>query len=178
MECGETDKHPRAFVYNESGAQLTVLDMGHVANGLYKPSSPYFMPSNEFIEVVYVVYDDIGHSTLSDDQGRDRDVFLRETVHEITWDELLSDHTITGSAGQVLALVESLDPDSLLSKLVDCELTAVLESDDLAAVVVESEEDIQVLIDEELPLVAMIDIEETLNTNLETENYIGVVNEC
>lgn len=61
---GATSKHPRATVYNGSAVPVAAVDLTHTGIGLYRASwSP---PYAGLFNVVYRVFDDAGHTQLSD----------------------------------------------------------------------------------------------------------------
>ena len=74
LEDGDISQYPQAVVYDPLGTILTTLDLSHVANGMYTAS--YSMPSENLIEIVYIVYSDAGHTTENTKYGRDLDIFV------------------------------------------------------------------------------------------------------
>lgn len=61
---GVTSKFPRATVYNGSAVPVAAVDLVHTGLGLYRASwSP---PYAGLFNVVYRVFDDAGHTQLSD----------------------------------------------------------------------------------------------------------------
>ncbi|RLC88901.1 MAG: hypothetical protein DRJ03_01280 [Chloroflexi bacterium] len=73
---GATDQYPQAEIYDNEGNNLTTISLSHVGDGLYQPSSPYTMPDEVFINAVYIVYSDSGHTTESGVYLRDMDTFV------------------------------------------------------------------------------------------------------
>lgn len=62
---GESNKYPKAVLYDEAGAELddSPVYLTHVGNGLYK-NSAVTMPNNDFVVAQYFIYTDSGHTTL------------------------------------------------------------------------------------------------------------------
>ena len=180
VETGDGTKFPTAFVYNEVGSQIATRNLNHVSNGLYLPSNSFTMPSNDFITVVYVVFDDALRTQRNEDLGNGFDIFLRETVHQITWDEFIADHLTAGTTGATLNLLNVLDLDNLLSGFLPSDITATVESDEAVVGVVSlNESNVVALFAENDQVFAVISDEETVKSNIESNNgIIGVVNEC
>jgi len=77
---GATNQFPQAEIRDKDGNVLTTLDLSHEASGLYVPSSPYLMPDEEFIKIIYIVYSDASHTTESLMYLRDCDVFMKSNI--------------------------------------------------------------------------------------------------
>lgn len=62
---GETNKYPKAKLFDETGSELAAspVYLTHVGSGLYK-NSAVTMPSNDFVVAQYFIYTDAGHTTL------------------------------------------------------------------------------------------------------------------
>jgi len=178
IETGDATKFPKSIIYNEAGSQIGTRDLSHVANGVYLPDVNYFMPSNDFIKVVYIVFTDAARTIPDEDLGQDLDTFLKETVHQLVWDEPIINHTIAGSTGETLSILQILDLDALLSRLIPCDIIVNVDSDEAQSVIINLNSEEIAVIDEENALVALVDIEGTINTNMETQEIIGVINEC
>ena len=80
IESGDTTKFPIAIIKNDVGTTITVLNLTHLTDGLYVPTSEYLMPKISFIKVVYIVYDDALRTVLSSGLGRDLDVFVSDNA--------------------------------------------------------------------------------------------------
>jgi hypothetical protein len=74
---GDGTKHPQASIHDETGVHLQTLNLAHATNGLYVPAALYFMPDTSFITVVFVVYDDAGHTIESTRYNRVSDSFQK-----------------------------------------------------------------------------------------------------
>jgi len=73
---GVTSKYPQADIYSVAGALLTTVDLVHRATGLYTVDTEN-MPAQDFVTVVYTVYDDAGHTIVSATYDRTSEVFVR-----------------------------------------------------------------------------------------------------
>jgi len=87
LEDGNTAQYPQAEIYNLDGVLITTLDLTHLSSGLYTVG--YIMPDTAGLEVTFITYSNIGHTTENPAYGRDIDVFLRggmsmNTVYEGT----------------------------------------------------------------------------------------------
>jgi len=72
---GVTTKYPQADIYGASGGHLTTVDLVHRATGLYTVDTEA-MPAEDFVTVVYTVYDDAGHTIVSGSYNRTSEVFV------------------------------------------------------------------------------------------------------
>lgn len=75
---GETGFFPQAEIRDSDDNLLTTLDLAHVAEGNYKPSSDYTMPNEDFIVVLYITYSDSGHTTEATQYARVSESFAKE----------------------------------------------------------------------------------------------------
>ena len=73
LEDGDATKHPQGTVYNDAGTPLSTEDLSHVAQGHYTAPFTFTILGDFF--VVYVVYDDAGHTTESANFFRSEDRF-------------------------------------------------------------------------------------------------------
>ncbi len=83
---GNEIQFPQAEVYDNNGLHLITLSLSHSGDGLYQPSTPYLMPNKFFIQVVYIVYSNAGHTTESLVYLRDVDSFVKIDVDEFKAD--------------------------------------------------------------------------------------------
>lgn len=73
LSDGSTAMFPRALLYDGAGTLLATVNLTALSNGLYV-NFTQVMPSSGFVEAVYIVYSDSGHTTLAA-YGRAVDVF-------------------------------------------------------------------------------------------------------
>lgn len=84
---GDTDKYPRAWIYDDQGNQITgsPVALAHVANGLYNNDS-LEMPDTTFLMVQVQVFDDSGFTTPSNVYAQTQILsnleFVPETIPE------------------------------------------------------------------------------------------------
>jgi len=115
---GAVDQYPQAEVRTAGGVLLTTLDLSHVANGLYKPTASYNMPSTSALFVTYVVYRDSGHTVESDVYLRDLDVFGLIDVDEYKAD--ISNLALESNVeAHVTNALNSYDPPTRSEAIVD-----------------------------------------------------------
>lgn len=75
LEDGDETMHPRATLYRPDGSVLATLDLAHVGQGYYNDLSQTLPASTEFVDVVFVVYEDAGHTVESQRYARSQTVF-------------------------------------------------------------------------------------------------------
>jgi len=74
LEDGDSDKHPKAKVYDASGTLVASYDMAHQALGRYAAVHLFEQPGDFF--VVYVVYDDATQTAESEGYYRTDERFI------------------------------------------------------------------------------------------------------
>lgn len=74
MEDGNTGVYPRATLFSPSGTILGIYDLVHRSIGVYTITG-VAMPAETFVTVLYVIYDDAGHTTESATYLRSSEVF-------------------------------------------------------------------------------------------------------
>lgn len=82
LEDGAAGKFPQAEIRDPAGTLLNTLDLTHIASGHYT-NTTFLMPDEAWVAVVYIVYNEIGHTTESIDHLRDQDVFTRDEGSQI-----------------------------------------------------------------------------------------------
>ncbi|KKN45879.1 hypothetical protein LCGC14_0678740 [marine sediment metagenome] len=102
LEDGDVGKFPQAIVRDDGGNELggSPYDLTHKGDGFYSSTS-LVMTSDPFISAVYIVYNEIGHTTESVSHLRSNDIFLLNT--SIVWDEVVADHQGDGTYGGEVA---------------------------------------------------------------------------
>jgi hypothetical protein len=80
LSDGAIDQHPQGFVFDDEGNLLTIKDLVYNAHGCYYPTVPYVMPDEVYISIVYIVYTDAGHTTLSSVYERSKETFIRQDI--------------------------------------------------------------------------------------------------
>lgn len=73
LTFGETDRFPRALVYNLAGTLLDTIDLVHRASGFYTATS-FDMPASDIV-AQYLTYTDSGHTALDDDNPSVSELF-------------------------------------------------------------------------------------------------------
>jgi len=89
LEDGATTRYPLARLYAQDGTLLGTHSLTHRAFGLYTNDS-VVMTSDDFVSVVYIVYDDAAHTVESPNHLRASDIFAQP-------DALHADDVIDGS---------------------------------------------------------------------------------
>lgn len=104
LEDGDTGKFPQAVVRNPAGGAVvgSPFDLAHRGEGGYT-NTALTMPTETFLHVTYITYNEVGHTTESAVHLRAQDVFKRV--------DILSDDTPFGGAdvAAILADTNSLD---------------------------------------------------------------------
>lgn len=117
LEDGATGKFPQAEVIDQTGAPIvgSPFDLTHRNEGLYTSTS-LTMGAQDALHVSYIVYDDAGHTTESDEHARATDVF-HSTPGLVTdvQESILSDATqfaganIDAAISSVLSAIAALN---------------------------------------------------------------------
>lgn len=178
IENNNSTKFPQAILRNELNSIIGTVNLSHIDDGLYKPSVNFSMTSAKFIAVQYLIYDDAARTIISTDVGSATEIFIRESVHEITWDEPILDHQIPGTTGETLSILETLDLEEILSKIIISDITARVESDDKLGFGVESNEIVVSNTSDDYQVFAVIGEAEEISSNINENEIIGVINEC
>ncbi len=119
LEDGATGLFPQAVLRDEANVNVAAspIDLVHVTEGLYAPSSAIAMPAGvEFVNATYITYTDAGHTTESTTNQRAHDVFVRAdaaittaAIADAVWEELLTDHSTTvGSVAEAMFIIKGL----------------------------------------------------------------------
>jgi hypothetical protein len=110
LDDGAATLYPSAHVYR-GATQEVVVPLAHVAlgrySGLWTPAT-----SSDYV-VVFIVYSDAARTIESPDYTRESENWRPITavspqIASDVWDELLAGHTVTGSAGATMALIEKI----------------------------------------------------------------------
>lgn len=67
LSFGETNQYPQVLIYNSAGTLLSTNDMTHKATGFYYYD--YTPVSADYYTLIFKVYTDAGHTTLSTTYG-------------------------------------------------------------------------------------------------------------
>ena len=113
---GAINQYPQAEVRDNDNNLLTTLNLAHIASGSYKPSTPYIMPDEVYLLVIYIVYSDSGHTTENTTYERDLEVFYKvlrsgdwtSSEKEQIRDSLGIDGTKTASSGGLIQRIKTL----------------------------------------------------------------------
>lgn len=115
LSDGGATKYPRAYVYRGSLLEVT-LNLSYVTLGRYTVS--WTPATAEKYNVIFIVYDDAAYSVVSSMYERIEETWqsidaIAPSISDAVWDELLTGHTITDSAGwamqQILDLVNAIN---------------------------------------------------------------------
>lgn len=178
LSGGDEDRFPRAFIFNEINSLLSTIDLSHSFGGKYDGDTVYFMPSNAFVNVLYIVYEDSLRTLEDQGYARIDSTFFKDTTSDEVWDSQISDHLTPGSTGDTLNNVNALDIDTLLQALTNSDIRVVVESDELGIAVIELNEIIKVVINLDDSIAVNVNVDESI-VNIEEENkIIGVIDEC
>lgn len=178
IENNDATKFPQAVLRDDANAIIGLVNLVHINEGLYKPAANFSMTSAKFIAVQYIVYDDALRTIISTDVGSATETFIRESVHEITWDEPVANHQIAGSTGATLSILETLDLDAILSQIIVSDITARIESDVELNFDVESNEGIKLKVADDEAIISVIGETDEIKSNIDKNEILGVVNEC
>ena len=106
LEDGNTSQYPRAYV-DKNGVAETTVDLTHIIRGRYNGN---WTPATLGIySVTYIVYSDAGRTIENTNYTRDLERWRGfDLMVDSIWNELLSGHTIVGSAGEVLGRIPAV----------------------------------------------------------------------
>ena len=116
LEDGAVDQFPRARIYT-NGTLHAIVDLGHVAEGRYSGTWATPAAPAKAYDVMFIVYTNAARTTESLIYNREMEKWQPDSlistaiglpglvgdIADQVWDELLSEHTIVGSAGAFLA---------------------------------------------------------------------------
>lgn len=108
LNDGNSGKYPLAYVYDDDFVEIgaSPIALSHVAHGLYSNLS-ISVPDGRYI-VVYVVFDDVGHTNPSGLYGRTTDTFDVNDIVDVNaisegvWRETRAGNSPAGSFGEIL----------------------------------------------------------------------------
>lgn len=69
LDCGQTDRYPRARIYDSAGTLVETLDLTHVLDGWYRAA--WVVTKADRFMVLVDVYSDAGRTTLDPDITRE-----------------------------------------------------------------------------------------------------------
>lgn len=141
LEDGATNKFPQAILRNQSGVLLSgsPVSLTHVGDGLYQNDS-IAMPNTQEVTATYKVYDDAGHTVLSQFYSIELDVFGKDNASELVSNLKQLAGDLTGELndyGAVEAFLDDTggvlgdidDSGSLEGHIEEFELTGILVND-------------------------------------------------
>lgn len=107
LSDGNAAVFPRALVYNEANTLLATVDLAAVTGGLY--GGTYTFATEGYFFLVYLVYTDAGHTTLSGAYGKEAEqIEARVALADSVWDALIDSHLTANSMGEAMAIVRGL----------------------------------------------------------------------